>query len=82
MTEREKIDAIDARVGRIARQFRGVEELLTALFERQMDLEELVREQQSYLQICAEKLGKDHPMVEQINALQQHVNEALERSVK
>lgn len=82
MTERDKLEEIDAHVGHIAGQFRRVENLLSALFERQVELEELVREQQSYLQICAEKLGKDHPMVEQINALQQHVNGILAQSVK
>ncbi len=86
MSEREKIDAIDGRVGRISRQFRGVEDLLTALFERQMNLEALVSEQQvllqRYQQWFVDEYGEKYPFVEQIADIQVRVDEVMEQSVK
>ncbi len=86
MTEREKIEAIDARVGHVAGQFRRVENLLTELFERQMGLEELVREQQELLQTWMTDIlegdGYDHPMVARLKELEQRTDAVLAHSVK
>ena len=86
MSEREKLEAIDARVGRISHQFREAEQLLTLLFERQMDLEEVVREQQELLQTwmtdILEADGYDHPLVVRLRDLEGRANERLKESVK
>lgn len=84
--ERKQVEAIDARVGAIGNQFRKVEQLLTALFERQLDLEAIVQQQQELLQRCYETIeaeyGNGPAILHEITVMQQRATAVIEQRVK
>ena len=86
VSEKEKIEAIDARVGHIFGQFKNVTELLTVLLERQLYLEEFIDKQQKLLQECYETIeaeyGNGPTILQEITELQQRGKEMLEQTVK
>lgn len=84
--EREKLEVIDSRVGMIRRQFHRVTDLLTALFERQMDLEELIKD---FAALCKNvedasncEEAKHDAWFAQNDKLQARAKELLEQTVK
>lgn len=86
MSEREKLEDIDAKVGHIDTQFKQVTNLLTALFERQMDLEELVKD---FAALCKNvedasncEEDKHDAWFAQNEKLQARAKEMLEQSVE
>ena len=56
------------------------------LFERQLDLEEMIREQQALLRSCREDTaseeGEDRPFVMCLRELEERTSELLKESVK
>lgn len=79
-------EAIDARVGAIGSHFRKVERLLTTLFERQMDLEAIIKQQQELLTECYETIeveyGNGPAILHEITAMQQRATAVVEQTVK
>lgn len=84
--ERRQAEAIDARVGTIASQFRSVTELLTELFERQAALEAIVKQQQELLEQCYETIGAEYgngpAILHEITVMQQRATVVVEQPVK
>lgn len=84
--EREQVEAIDERVGAIGSQFRKVEQLITELFERQLDLEAVVKQQQELLTKCYETIeaeyGNGPTILHEITVMQQRATAVVGQSVK
>lgn len=86
--EREQLETIDARVYQFTKQFQDVTNLLTALFERQMDLEEMVKEYYAWVEGSLTFPEEFDTVIEhevhfkRLHDMQQRAKELLERTVK
>lgn len=88
MSERDEIESIDARVYQFTKQFQDVTNLLTALFERQIDLEEMIKEYHAWVEGSPALPDEFDTVIEhevhfkRLHDMQQRAKELLERTVK